>query len=80
MALGDVERTCDAGACTARAAFIGSFTDQLQQRQTRAACNQEHVVEVERYLRGEGFKVTWSPFPPRPKVTELGGQHAPTQA
>jgi hypothetical protein len=78
--LGDVERTCEAGACTERAGFIGSFTDQLQCRQTRAACSQVHLADLERQLKAEGFTVTWRLFPARPKVTELGGQNAQTEA
>lgn len=80
MALGDVERTCDCGACRDRAAYIASYTDRLGQACTRSACNHEHVMLVERELRAEGYAVTWRDFPARPKVTELGAPDAQAQA
>lgn len=80
MALGDVERTCEAGACRSRAIYIGSFTDQLQQARTTAACCEEHVVKLEHQHTLEGYKITWRAFPARPAVTELGEAHAPSQS
>jgi hypothetical protein len=80
MALGDVERTCEKGGCRDRAAYVGSYTDHLQQARSTAACGQEHLIAVEKQLAGEGFKVTWRLFPARPAATELGGQDAQTQS
>lgn len=80
MALGDVLRTCEAGGCCERAAFIGAFEDRLKQRQTRGACGQEHLLQLEREIKQEGFEVTWRLFPVRPTITEIGGDHGPTQA
>ncbi len=69
-------RGCDHGTCRALAITIGSYTNGLREGTTRAACSEEHRVEIHRELQFQGFTPTWLPFK-QPEGAPRGGTPRP---
>lgn len=55
-------RRCDEITCTEPAMQIGTFTTQLGETRTRAACSLAHKLLLDQAIRGAGFEATWKEF------------------
>ncbi len=85
-----MSRRCDHSTCQLLAITIGTYTNDLKEGTTRAACTEEHRLELHAELQARGFTPKWLPFtqpeaapplaeprPPAPSVCQQGEVHAP---